>query len=165
MNSPLLRLVRERIIEGRQNTWFRTGQRVFGRGSSVTYRLLSHPSLPFRYTGIFLVDSGTWRSQKIIEVLTREDEHIWAGVVTFRTARAVQSNTLTLLHQFLERAYQSQERLFLDADLGFWDPQWPDWLLTYRSTATIEQHTAEGMVTRKGNPVCYISVEGSATQP
>ncbi len=165
VNTPLQEVVRRKLVEGRQNTWFKNGERVFGRGSPITYRLLQFSSLPFHYTGIVLVDSGTWKSQKIIEILNRQDEHVWSGVVTFRAARAVQPNTVSLLHEFLEAAIAGQPFLFLDSDLGFWSEKWPDWQLTYRSTSTIEQHVAEGMVTRRGNPVCYITVEGSATQP
>ena len=165
MNTPQQEAIRRKLIEGRQNTWFKEGQRIYGRESSAPYRLLQFPSTSFRYTGIFLVDSGTWKTQKIIEILTKEDVHLWSGVVTFRAVRYIQPTTLELMKSFLEVAFQSQTSLFLDSDIGFWDKEWPEWLLTYRSTSTIEQYTAEGLVTKRGNPVCYITVEGSAIQP
>lgn len=162
MNTPQQEAIRRKLIEGRQNTWFRNGERVFGKGSSAPYRLLQFPSTPFRYTGIVLLDSGTWKTQKIIEILTKQDLHVWSGVVTFRTTRYVQPVTLEQMKAFLEVAFRAQPRLFLDLDIGYWDEETPEWLLTYRSTATLEQHTAEGVVTRRGNPICYITVEGSA---
>lgn len=162
MNTPQQEAIRRKLVEARQNIWFQNGERIFGKGSGVTYRLLQFPSNPFRYSAIVLLDSGTWKTQKIIEILTKEDIHVWSGVITFRTPNYIQPATLESLKLFLSVAFVSQPRLFLDLDLGFWDEKWPEWLLSYRSTATIEQHTAEGIVAKKGNPVCYISVEGSA---
>lgn len=165
VNTPQQEVIRRKLVEARQNTWFREGQRIYGFGSPITYRLLQFPSTSFRYTGIILLDSGTWRTQKIIEVLTKEDIHLWAGVVSFRAPHYIQAKTLETMRVFLESAFRAQPRLFLDIDTGFWNEEMPEWLLTYRSTSFIEQHTAEGMITRKGNPVCYITVEGSAIQP
>jgi len=162
VNTAQQEVIRKKLIEARKNIWFKNGERIFGKGSSAPYRLLQFPSTPFRYSAIVLTDSGTWKTQKIIEILTKEDTHIWSGVVTFRVPYSVRSTTLETLKEFLSTAFFSQERLFLDLDLGFWSEDYPEWMLTYRSSSVIEQHTAEGMVTKKGYAVCYITVEGSA---
>ncbi len=162
MNTPQQEAIRRKLIEARQNTWFRDGERVYGKGSPITYRLLQFPSAVFRYTGIVFLDSGTWRTQKIVEILTRQDINVWVGSVTFKSVDHIQPQTLEQMKVFLETAFRSEERLFLDHDIGFWDENAPDWMLNYRSTAFIDLHVAEGTITRRGNPICRITVEGSA---
>lgn len=171
MRGPLLYVIREKIIEGRQRTWSQKGELLLGNGSFLPFRLLQHPSTPFRYTALRLIDSGTWRSQKIHEFLTRNDEAFWSGVVSFQIPRYRNAQLLEKIRQFIELANQKKPELFLDFEFKFWDRNWTDWLLTYdvdplRSLGTrIEQYVGKGVIWYKGQRACRITTEGSTTQP
>lgn len=168
MKVPLLYVIREQIIEGRQKTWTQKGE---FNGSFPPFRLLQHPSTPFRYTALRLVDSGTWRSQKIHEFLVRADEALWSGVVSLRILEHSSRAAEEQIRRFLELAFKVHSDLLLDFEAKFWHQDWPDWLLTYdvdpwRSFGTrIEQYVGKGVVWRSGVRVCDITSEGSITQP
>ncbi len=171
MKTPLLYVIREKIIEGRQRTWSQKGELLLDKGSFLPFRLLQHSSTPFRYIALRLVDSGTWRSQKIHEFLLRADEVLWSGVVSTRFARYGLRKIHEDARQFLELAFASNTDLVLDFEARFNHNKWPDWLFTYdvdplRSFGLrIEQYVGRGAVLYKGTKVCYITSEGSITQP
>lgn len=171
MKSPLLHVVREKIVEGRQKTWPQRGELLVGNGSFLPFRLLQHPSAPFRYTALRLVDSGTWRSQKIHEFLTRHDEVLWSGVVSLRMPRRILRQTAEKVREFVDLATASRPDLLFDFEARYWHRDWPDWLLTYDVDplrvfgSRLEQYVGRGFIWHQGSQVCSITAEGSITQP
>lgn len=160
MRTALLHLIREEIIKRRQNTWFKKGS-----------WFLQPPSTPFHYTVLRLGGSGTWRLEKIHEFLSRGDQILWSGVVSFRISKHSSKAVEEQILQFLELAFGANEDLLLDFEARFWHKDWPDWLLTYevdplRSFGTrIEQYIGKGFIWHRGGRVCSITSEGSVTQP
>ena len=74
MNTPLLYLVRAKVIEGRSKTQDQLGRKVYLKSLGLKAHLLEHPSPPFHYVALWPAASGAWKSQKIIEFITKEGE-------------------------------------------------------------------------------------------
>ena len=160
MRTPLLYVIREEIIKGRQRTW-----------AQKSSWFLQPPSTPFHYTALGLDDSETWRLQKIHEFLSRGNQILWSGVVSLRISKHSSKDVEERIRQFLELAFKANQDLLLDFEARFWHKDLSDWLLTYevdplRSFGTrIEQYVGKGFIWHRGVRVCHITTEGSVTQP
>lgn len=154
MKSPLLYLIRQKVVEGRRSTQGQRGRLVRYPTLGIKARLLEHPSHAPHYVAIRPADSRAWRSQKTTELIKEGQQQVWSCDRIEQIHRRVPKDWTQELKEFLDLVYKEEiGRIWLDTCFRFWSRDWSDWSFLYELIGTFEQFVGTGKAFRRDTHV------------